>query len=130
MNRASKPKLFKHKPKYHKPEMACLPLTALCEKYGRPEWERQIINRIINDIGEEHLEDDFVSDLIGCDVDKHGVMLTATGIFYFLHILRGYFDEDGLKNTAKYMRAVDERNKSIAKLEYYKAVLEYAGLKP
>ncbi len=126
----NKLKLFKHKPKYHKPKISCLPLTALCEKHGRPEWERQIINRIINDIDAEHLEDDFVSDLIGYDVEGCGVMLTSTGILYFLHILKGYFDEDGLKNTAACMRLINQRNQTIAELEYCKAVMEYAGLNP
>lgn len=82
------------------------------------------MNRITDDIGAEHLEDDFVSDLIGYDVDGLGIMLTSTGILYFLHILKGYFDEDGLKNTAACMRLINQRNKTIAELEYYKAVTE------
>lgn len=97
----------------------------MCENHGKPEWEQLIVNRILTDLEEYPLDDETVFDLIDYDLKSQSAVLTARGVFYWLDILTGFFDEKDLLDVARYMKETERNNWERTQPEYYNQIAEY-----
>ncbi|MGN0537155.1 MAG: hypothetical protein ACI4M3_04170 [Acutalibacteraceae bacterium] len=85
-------------------------LRLMCEKYAIPEYFNAIRNRIYR----EAEKNDILNDYLYISLDNlEDIYFDSTGIVALWDILKGYFDEDFLRNFRRWLSAVNKEE------EYY-----------
>ena len=90
-------------------------INCIAEKVEHPEYAEQVKNRLWREL-ESHMEE-YGDYVMFSFAHPNDLGLTWEGITAFMDILAAYFDPEALSATAKYMRQLDELDKSDMRIK-------------